>query len=304
MNMSITENQFEVLCCIERAQQSKLTQRMIATETSFSLGMVNRVLGQLEEAGLITMGVDKKPSITQKGLEALEPYRVKRAVIMAAGFGSRMVPITLNTPKPLVRVHGKMIIETLLDAIVQAGIEEIVLVRGYLWEQFDMLLHKYPNIRFLYNPLFNEANNISSVYQARELLQNAYIFEADLLLSNEKLVRKYEYKTHYVGMYKDVVDDWCLLVKKGQVSGVSIGGTNNYQMYGISYWDAEDGKKLSDRIDRAFHMPGGRELYWDEVPLKLFVHDFTIGIRPCYEGDIIEIDTFNELKQVDPVYNM
>ena len=82
-----------------------------------------------------------------------------------------MIPITLNTPKPLVRVHGKMIVETLLDAIVQAGIPEIVLVRGYLWEQFDALVHRYPQIRFLYNPLFNESNNVSSVLQAKDLLR-------------------------------------------------------------------------------------------------------------------------------------
>ena len=86
-----------------------------------------------------------------------------------------------------------MIIETLLDAIVEAGIPEIVVVRGYLWEQFDSLLHKYPQIRFVYNPLFNESNNISSAYLAKDLLQNAYVCEADLLLSNPRLIRKYEY---------------------------------------------------------------------------------------------------------------
>ena len=82
--------------------------------------------------------------VTLKGYEVLEPYRVKKAIFLAAGFGSRMVPITLNTPKPLVLVHGKRIIETLLDAVVEAGIEDITIVRGYLGEQFDVLLHKYP----------------------------------------------------------------------------------------------------------------------------------------------------------------
>ena len=89
-------------------------------------------------------------------MSALEPYRAKRAIFIAAGFGSRMVPITFNTPKPLVRVHGQRIIDGLIDACLEAGINEIYIVRGYLAEQFDQLLYKYPMIRFLENPVYNE----------------------------------------------------------------------------------------------------------------------------------------------------
>ena len=110
-----------------------MTQRKLAEQTNTSLGKVNKTVKALTEAGLMAGG-----KITEAGLEALEPYRVKRAVFLAAGFGSRMVPITFNTPKPLVRVHGVRIIDTLLDAVVAAGIPEIVVVRGYLGEQFDI----------------------------------------------------------------------------------------------------------------------------------------------------------------------
>lgn len=116
----------------------------------------------LTENGYISDG-----KITDTGFAALEPYRVKRAIFIAAGFGSRLVPITLNTPKPLVRVHGVRIIDSLLGAVSAAGIEEVWLVRGYLGERFDQLLYKYPNIRFIENPLFNDANNISSMVAAR-----------------------------------------------------------------------------------------------------------------------------------------
>ena len=103
------------------------------------------------EAGLVSGGL-----ITPEGREALEPYRVKRALFMAAGFGSRLVPITLNTPKPLVRVHGVRMIDTLLDAVLAAGITEIYVIRGYLSEQFDQLFYKYPMIKFIENPLFKD----------------------------------------------------------------------------------------------------------------------------------------------------
>ena len=100
-----------------------------------SLGSVNRTYTSLTELGYVADGV-----LTEAGYAALEPYRVKRAVFIAAGFGSRLVPITLNTPKPLVRVNGVRMIDTMLDAVVAAGIEEIIIVRGYLGEQFDQLL--------------------------------------------------------------------------------------------------------------------------------------------------------------------
>ena len=129
--------------------------------------------------------------VTQSGLVALEPYRVKRAIFIAAGFGSRLVPITFNTPKPLVRVHGVRIIDRLIDACLEAGIDEIIIVRGYLGELFDQLLYKYPMIKFLENPIYNEANNISSSLVARYLLAGAYVFEADLLISNPKIIKKY-----------------------------------------------------------------------------------------------------------------
>ena len=148
--------------------------------------------------GLITDG----RVLTQKGYMSLEPYRVKRAVFIAAGFGSRLVPITLNTPKPLVRVNGTRIIDTLIDAVLSAGINEIYIVRGYLAEQFDQLLYKYPMLQFIENPAYNEANNISSIMCARYLLRNAYVLESDLLLKNPSLIRKYHYTSNFLGIKK------------------------------------------------------------------------------------------------------
>ena len=163
----LSRKQFDILEVMAE-ENRKLTQREIEEKTGYSLGTINKTVKELSELGLSDGG-----SINEKGLLSLEPYRVKRAVFIAAGFGSRMVPITLNTPKPLVRVNGKRIIDTLLDACVMAGIEEIYIVRGYLGEQFDQLLYKYPNIKFLENPAYNDANNISSSLVARYLLSNA-----------------------------------------------------------------------------------------------------------------------------------
>ena len=302
--MNINQNQFEILVYVEREGGKKIPQRQMAEGTKLSLGVVNKTLSELVSFGLVTVDEDREIQITKTGLDALEPYRVKRAVVIAAGFGSRMVPITLNTPKPLVRVHGKKIIETLLDAVVEAGIPEIVLVRGYLGEQYEVLKDRYPNIKFLNNPMFNESNNISSVLIAKDYLSGAYVMEADLLLANPRVVRKYEYCSNYLGEYREMTDDWCFDVKKGLIRKLNVGGTNCYHMFGISYWSKEDGKKLAECVEKTWKMPGGKERYWDEVPLRTFQKEFEVAVRPCEAGDLVEIDTFKELKQIDPVYAM
>lgn len=297
--MKLSYNEFEVLTLIER-EGKKLSQREISKLTNLSLGTINKLVSNFVLCGYISCD----NLITEEGLKVLEPYRVKRAIFLAAGFGSRMVPITLNTPKPLVLVHGKRIIETLLDAVVDAGIPEIVIVTGYLGEQFDVLLKKYPNIKFVDNKMYNEANNISSAYLIRDLLENSYVLESDLLLYNPKLIRKYEYQSNFLGTYVDVTDDWCFETKNGVITKQKIGGYNCYQMLGISYYDKDDGKKLCKDIDDVYNMPGGKERYWDQIPLDVCRNNYKIFVRECNREDIVEIDTFNELKEIDKTYDV
>lgn len=295
--MKLAYNEFEVLTTIERSKK-KLPQREIANYTNLSLGTVNKIISELESKKLI----DSNGMITKKGLEELEPYRVKRAIFLAAGFGSRLVPITLNTPKPLVRVNGKKIIETLLDAVVDAEIPEIIIVTGYLNEQFEVLSKKYPNIKFVVNDKYNEANNISSAYLVRDKFENAYVLESDLYLYNSGLIRKYEYYSNFLGFSVDRTDDWCFEVKGNVITKEKIGGYNCYQMCGISYYDSIDGKKMCYDMDEVYNMPGGKEKYWEQVMLDVKKDNYKIHVRECNKGDIIEIDTFNELKAIDKSY--
>ena len=298
--MELTKRQFDVLVAIESNKKEKYSQRDISNDTNISVGLVNKIINELLQGELI----DSNTVITEKGLKILEPHRVKRAIFLAAGFGSRMVPLTFNTPKPLIRVHGKRMIETLLDAVVAAEIEEIYIVRGYLGEQFEVLLHKYPSIKFIDNKIYNQANNISSAYMVRDLLENAYVLESDLVLSNPKLIRKYEYDSNFLGMPVEKTDDWCFETKNGVITKQKIGGINCHQMMGISYYTKEDGQQLNIDIEEVFNSPGGKEKYWDQVPLVEKKQNYKIYVRECKVGDLIEIDTFNELKQIDKTYDV
>lgn len=277
----------------------KYAQREIAQLLSLSLGSINKLISELNGLHYLE-GTD----ITESGTEVMEHYRVTRAVFFAAGFGSRMVPITLNTPKPLVRVHGKRLIDGLLDALIAADIQEIYLVRGYLGEQFDQLLSKYPMIRFIENPLYNESNNISSAYMARGLFENSYILEADLWLQNPALIKKYQYRTNYLSIPAAITDDWCFFASRDVIESISIGGENCYKWVGISYWTPEDAKKLSLDLEKAFHAPGGKERYWDQVPLVIFKNDYTIYLRQCSDSDVVEIDSYRELVALDSSYQV
>ncbi len=298
--MELTKKQFDVLVAIEGNKKEKYSQRDIAEDTNYSVGLINKTISELIEKKLIT----SNSKITEGGLEALEPYKVKRAIFLAAGFGSRMVPITLNTPKPLVLVKGKRIIETLLEAVVKAEIPEIVIVTGYLGEQFEILCKKYPNIKIIENKYYNEANNISSAFLIKDLLPRSYVLESDLILYNSNLIRKYEYQSNFLGKPVEVTDDWCFEVKNGVITKQKVGGYNCYQMYGISYYTEEDGKNLSKDIEKVYNMPGGKEKYWDQVPLDVCKQNYKITVRECKENDIVEIDTFNELKKIDPIYDV
>ena len=293
---TLTRKQFHILTFLDSCQ-GKVNQRTISEATGISLATVSRTVSALAEHGYL-----REYKLTEAAYEALEPYRVKRAVFFAAGFGHRLVPITLNTPRSLIRVKGVRLIDTMLDAVLAAGIEEIYIVRGYLGEQFDQLLHKYPNIRFVENPMYNESFNISSAMCVRHLLQNAYVLEADLLLRNPSLIQKYQYRSNYVGVPVSMTHDWCFQAKNGVITSVSIGGKDCYHMFGISYWSSQDGACLYEDIRQVYEQPGGKERYWDLVPLQYCKDRYRVEARACSFADVAEIDTIADLEKLDPAY--
>ena len=296
--MRLTREEFDILSEIA-VSKKKLTRKVLAEKTKYSPDNINEILKILTKKGYIKDGKTE-----QKGLDALEPYRVRHAILMAAGFGSRMLPITINTPKPLVRVNGVRIIDTLIDACKKAEIEEIYVVRGYLWEQFDQLSHKYPMIKFIENPAYNKTNNISSVMAAKRFLKNTYILEADLFALNPGIIKKYQYSSNFLGIKMDKSDDWCFLVKDGYITYQGVGGEDCYQEVGIAYIDKHDSVKLSRDLTEFYKTEKGKNTFWDYVLFSAYKEHFKIAIRECNKEDVIEIDTFDELKALDSAYNV
>lgn len=301
-DMSLTRFQFNVLTYIEEHQGKPLTQRQIADGVTLSLGTTNKILNQFIEDDVVVINADKEITVTELGYKLLEPYKVRKAIVIAAGFGSRMAPVTLDTPKPLVKVNGVRIIDTLLDALYAKDITNITIVVGYKKEQFQQLLEKYPTLKFIESPIYNESNNISSVYAARDIIDRCYICEADLVISNPKVITKYQYTSNYLGAYVTETDDWCFFKKGNYIDRVSVGGENCWHMIGISYWNEEDSKKLREDIVKVFNSRGGKEKYWDNVPLTVCKKDFKIEVRDCKKKYVTEIDNYSELVIIDPSY--
>ncbi len=290
----LTRKQFDIL--VKLAERKKLSA-VKKRRNIYPFDVVDEVMEELKGAGYVDGG-----EITATGLYVLEPYRAKRAIFLAAGYGSRLAPVSINTPKPLVRVHGKRLIDGLIEACLSVGIEEIYVVRGYLGEQFDQLLYQYPMVKFLENDTYNEANNISSAMCAADLLANAYVFEADLLIKNPQVIRLYHYTSNFLAFWK--TNDWCFEVENGFIIEEKIGGMNCWQMVGISYWNKSDGERLAGDLRRIYAQPDGKKSYWEQVPLVYCREDYQVEVCACDEGDVAEIDTYAELKAIDPIYDL
>ena len=289
--------EFDILVAAEK--NSNVDIDAISLASGRSADELTAAIDALTSGGLLLGG-----AITEAGLEALEPYRTKRAIFIAAGYGSRLRPVTYETPKPLVKVNGTRIIDTLIDGVMAAGIKEIYVVCGYLGEHFSELKEKYPDINLVTNHMYTEANNISSVYLLRDHLKNTYISEADLLVHNKGIFDKYIYQSAYLGIPTDETDDWYFKTNdEGVINELGIGAKDCYRMLGISYWDEHDGATLSAHIEATFNMPGGKDEDWCYVPLVSFKDQYKVHVRECKNEDIQEIDTFDELCEVDPGYN-
>lgn len=297
--------QFEVMTYIEKNNNLMFNISELANNTRISRKKVEKALKNLQEDGNVKISDDNMITLTKGGLERLEPYRVRRAIIMGAGFGSRMMPATKDRPKPMVTVNGKRIIETLLDAMIAVGITDITIVRGYQKEKYDELLIKYPFLNLVDNDDYATTNNISSVMKVLDKIEGGtYLCEADLYINNPAVITKYQYTSNILGSYSLETDDWSFRMQDGHIVDYQQGNTYCYNYYGISYWTDNDCTKLRNDWSEIYATDEGKDVFWEIVPLKLRKEKYQVEIRECQKSDIMEIDNYYELATLDKKYNI
>lgn len=231
--------------------------------------------------------------------------KVKRAIIMAAGYGTRLRSITLSTPKPLIKVNGIRMIESVIEALLKNDIREIYVVTGYLAEKFDFLGEKYPEVTLIYNPYYSKYNNISSLYVARDHLKDVIILDGDQIIKNDKILDPNFEKSGYNCVWSEgYTDEWLLQVEKNTIVSCSRnGGEKGWRLYSISRWNQEDGQKLKADLEYQFEVEKNYDIYWDDVALFCSPQNYDLGIREMNLDDVIEIDTIDELRLVDKSYD-
>lgn len=230
--------------------------------------------------------------------------KIKRAIIMAAGKGQRMQPITLTTPKPLVKVNGICMIDSVIQALHQNGINEIYIVIGYLKEQFYFLEKKYSNLHLIENPYYNTCNNISSLYVARQYISNAMILDGDQMIFNTAVLSPYFERSGYNAIWTNTpTEEWILDVENKVITSCSrTGGKKGWQLFSISRWNHEDGKRLKHHLEIEFEQKKNYQIYWDDIALFCYPQEYKLGIQQMDATDVIEIDNLSELAEIDPTY--
>lgn len=231
-------------------------------------------------------------------------HTVKRAIIMAAGVGKRMRPVTLDTPKPMVRINGVRLIDTVITGLRENGITEIYLVVGYLKEQFQALERDWPGVKLIENPWYDTCNNISSLYAAREHLHDVIILDGDQLIRNPRVLAPRFERSGYNAVWTDHhTDEWLLAAERGVIASCSrTGGSHGWQLFSVSRWSEADGARLRRHLELEFEEKGNRDIYWDDVALFCHPGDYELGIFPMEPGDIVEVDSLSELAALDPAY--
>ncbi len=281
------------------------SQRELSHHLGLSLGTVNHLIKECCDRHFIAQGksIAGTYELTGAGDQYLENCQVDGALLIAAGFGSRFVPLTFETPKGLLEVFGERMIERQIRQLHEKGITDITIVVGYLKEKFEYLIDKY-GVKLLYNPEYSCKNTLATIYRAREVLRNRnmYVLSSDNWL-RENMFCRWEPGAWYSSVYmKGDTSEWVLSYnKKGRITDVTVGGKDAWVMYGPVYFSKEFTDSFLPLLEKAYHAPGTEQFYWEQV-LMDHIDELSMSINRQPEDQVYEFENLEELRRFDPKY--
>lgn len=224
-----------------------------------------------------------------------------RAIILAAGMGTRLRPLTLTIPKPLIQVQGEPIIERQIKFLHEKDIRDIIVVTGYLSESFEYLKDKY-GVTLVYNQKYNQYNNLYTMYLVKEFLSDAFVLEGDVYLSHNILDENVVESTYFSARKCDFNNEWILKVGVDDyLENIVVGSEDNELiMCGVSYWNRIDGDFLKLKLEEVIEQGNFEELFWDNL-VKDALTELKIKVHELKSDDLFEIDSIHDLEYVKNV---
>ncbi len=284
----MNRNHYEVLLHLQKYAYTN--QRAISASCNLSLGLANTILKQLCEQGYL----DNKFSLTNKAHLLLNEKKPKRAVILAAGAGMRMVPINTEYPKALLKIKGETLIERQINQLNEVGITDIVVVVGYMKEKFEFLIDKY-NIKLIYNPQYAKRNNMYSLFLVKDYIQECYIIPCDLWCKSNPFNSNELYSWY---MVTDEVSSSGLVRvdRKHRLIKTSTNQLGN-NMFGISYLDGESGAFVARNLEIMCRNPQYGNSFWEEALYE--GETMKVYAKVVCASNNIEINTYEQLRSID-----
>ncbi|WP_449389870.1 sugar phosphate nucleotidyltransferase [Clostridium sp. ETTB3] len=224
-----------------------------------------------------------------------------RAILLAAGMGTRLRPLTLETPKPLIKINGESIIERQIKYLKEIGINEIIVVTGYLKEKFNFLKDKY-GVKIIQNDKYDVYNNIYTMYLVKDFLEDSYVIEGDIYLNRNFLKKDIKESSYFSAPKYEYTDEWILRIDdKNNVIDIETGSENGqYIMCGVSYWNRSDANFIIEKLENCINEEEFTELFWDNI-VKYNIKDINIKIEKINSDDVYEIDSLNDLKKINEI---
>jgi len=271
-----------------------INQRLLAEASGHSLGVVNRSIKSLINEGYLSDTITP----TEKAWKEHNNKTPKNAIILAAGYGMRMVPINLSTPKALLEVNGETLIERVIKELHEVGVTEIIIVVGYMKERFDYLIDEY-GVELVVNPNYASKNNISSLALVADRISNSYIIPSDIWCDKNPFNRHELYSWYMVSDLADNDSD-VRVNRKMELAKVRNQESGN-AMIGISYLLEEDAKSIRARIIEAAFSGKHDDGYWETALYQ--GNKMVIPARVIHASDVVEINTYEQLRELDGTSN-
>ena len=266
------------------------TQRLLTASTGHSLGVVNRSIRYLKENRYL----DKGCFPTDRAYLLANERAPKRAVILAAGFAARMVPINTDTPKALLEIDGVPLIERQIQQLHEVGIKDITIVVGYLKEQFDYLIDQY-GVTLAVNSRYAEKNNLHSLHKVIDRISNTYIIPCDIWCRNNPFRRNELYSWYMMSEVRDR-DSSFRVNRKKEIVSIGMKETGD-KMIGIAYIMKDDAAALRQNVETLCADHRYDNDYWESALLD--EDHMRIPARVVSENDAVEINTYEQLRELD-----